>query len=169
MSQPRYPLRINVGFLINQPIGTSRDIHFDFSSLSLSPDFETNDFSGVVRINRMPQGLLFQGEFSANKEEQCGRCLTNFWQPLHAKFDELFAFSERTVSESGLILPDDANVNFEPLVRECLLLEVPINPVCKPECKGLCLECGADLNLAPCEHVAKGEEAGKQKLSSGIN
>lgn len=161
MSQPRYPLRINVGFLISQPIGTSRDIHFDFPSLSLSPDFETSDFSGVVRINRTPQGLLFEGNFGAKKEEQCVRCLTNFWLPLHVEFDELYAFSERTVSESELILPEDANVNLEPLVRECLLLEVPISPVCKPDCKGLCSECGADWNLALCEHVAKGEEVGK--------
>ena len=155
MTQPRHPLRINVGFLINQPIGTSRDIHFDFPSLNLPPDFETHDFSGVVRVNRTQQGMILQGNFKAKKVEQCARCLADFLQPLEASFDELYAFSYRTLGDSDAeqILPEDANVELEPLVREILLVEVPINPVCKPECKGLCPECGADLNLAPCEHV----------------
>lgn len=153
MSQPRYPLRINVGFLINQPIGTNREIHFDFPSLQLPPDVELNDFAGVLRINRTPQGLLFEGDFSAKKVEQCVRCLADFLQPLRTEFDELFAFSDRSVSDSGLILPEDANVDLGPLVREYLLLEVPISPLCKPDCKGLCTVCGADLNLTVCEHV----------------
>ena len=160
MSQPRYPLRINVGFLISQPIGTSRDIHLDFPSLSLPPDFEVIDFQGVVRINRTPQGLLFQGDFMAKESEQCVRCLTRLWQPLHGEFEELYAFSYRTASESELILPEDANVDMAPLVRELLLLDVPISPLCKPDCKGLCPECGADLNVSPCEHVLNRAESG---------
>jgi len=153
LSQPRYPLRINVGFLLNQPIGTSRDIHFDFPSLRLSPDLEMSDFSGMVRVSRTPQGLLFQGDFSGRTTAQCVRCLADFLQPLHAGFDELYAFSEKSTSESGLILPEDANVDLQPLVRDYLLLEVPISPLCKPDCKGLCVECGADLNVTICEHV----------------
>ncbi len=160
MIQPRYPLRINVGFLINQPIGTNRDIHFDFPSLSLPPDFDTTDFQGVVRISRTPQGLLFQAEFGAKKREECVRCLTHFWQPLHGEFDELYAFNYRTITESELLLPEDANVDLAPLVREFLLLDLPINPVCKPDCKGLCPECGADLNVSPCEHVLNKAESG---------
>jgi uncharacterized protein len=170
VSQPRYPLRINVGFLINQPIGTSRDIHFDFPSVSLPPDFDTIDFQGVVRINRTPQGLLFQGEFNAKEREQCVRCLTHFWQPLHGEFEELYAFNpakfsgtyggDKTDTESVSILPEDANVDLAPMAREFLLLDVPISPVCKPDCKGLCPECGADLNVSPCEHVLNHEQSG---------
>jgi uncharacterized protein len=170
VSQPRYPLRINVGFIINQPIGTSRDIHFDFPSLSLPPDFDMIDFQGVVRVNRTPQALLLQGNFKAKESEQCVRCLTRFWQPLHGEFEELYALvpprhggiyeKDNEDSESELILPDDANVDMAPLVRELLLLEVPISPLCKPDCKGLCPECGADLNGSPCEHVLNQAESG---------
>jgi uncharacterized protein len=153
VTQPHYPMRINVGFLINQSIGTYRDIHFDFPSLQLPPDFDLSDFSGVVRINRTPQGLIFEGDFSAKKVEQCVRCLADFLQPLRTEFDELYAFTERSVSDSGLILPEDANVDLAPLVREYLLLEVPISPLCRPDCKGLCPVCGAELNNTTCEHV----------------
>jgi uncharacterized protein len=151
--QPRFPLRFNAGFLLHQPIGTSRDVHFDFPELRLSADLELKDFTGLARVSRTPQGLLVQGEFSGKKGEECVRCLAEFDQPLSTSFNELFAFSHRSASESGLILPEDANIDLEPLVREYILIEVPINPICRPDCKGLCPVCGEDLNQITCEHV----------------
>jgi uncharacterized protein len=151
VNQTRYPLRVNVGFLVSQQIGTSRDIHFQFPELQVN-DLELKDFEGTARFSRTPQGILVQGSFSAKMSAECVRCLIEFQQPLHMKFNDLFAFKNKGVSESGLILPEDANVDLAPLVREYLLLELPINPICRPDCKGLCTICGADLNLEPCEH-----------------
>ncbi len=153
MKQPRFPLRINVGFLVHQPIGTSRDIHFEYPQLHIPPDFTVSEFAGVVRISRTPQGLLFQGEFRGNHQETCVRCLAEYIQTLQTSFSELYAFSERSTSESDLLVPEDGNIDLDPLVREYLLLEVPIRPLCKPDCKGLCVECGEDLNVRACEHV----------------
>jgi uncharacterized protein len=154
VTHPRYPLRINVGFLINQPIGTSRDIHFEFAELHLDTDFDVTGFSGIARISRTPQGLLVQGDFQAQVELECVRCLTEFGQHIHSTFNELYAFKYKGVTESGLLVPEDGNINLGPLVREYLLLEVPISPLCKSDCKGLCTVCGADLNVEPCEHQA---------------
>lgn len=152
MNQPRYPLRFNVGFLLNQPIGTSRDIHFEYPEVTLEPDLKMTEFSGVARIGRTPQGILVQGKFQGNAPAECVRCLSGFEQPLHAAFDELYAFDKRSVTESGLILPEDANIDLEPLVRDYLLIEVPISPICKPDCKGLCPICGQNLNEEPADH-----------------
>ncbi|HEY3344019.1 MAG TPA: DUF177 domain-containing protein [Anaerolineaceae bacterium] len=152
MSQLRNPLRLNVGFLVNQPIGTNREFHFEFPSIHLQPDLDLNKFAGVAKISRTPQGLLVQGQFQARVIAECVRCLTEFDQPLDMDFSELYAFSSRSVSESGLILPEDAHIDLEPLVREYLLIEIPISPLCRPDCKGLCAVCGADLNQEMCEH-----------------
>jgi uncharacterized protein len=148
VNQPRYPLRINVGFLLNQPIGTNRDIHFEYPQLSLKPDpdLQLSDFTGVARMGRTPQGILVQGEFQGQAPSECVRCLTGFEQPLHTTFSELFAFDQRSITDSGLILPEDANIDLEPLVREYLLVEYPISPLCTPDCKGLCPICGQNLN-----------------------
>ena len=154
MSQPRYPLRFNVGFLLNKPIGTYRDIHFEYPEINLSEDLVIQEFTGAARVSRTPQGLLVQGEFSGKTGEECVRCLENFLQPLTTSFSELYAFNYRSVSESGLILPEDANIDLGPLVREYLLIELPISPICRPDCKGLCPVCGEDLNQVTCEHVA---------------
>jgi uncharacterized protein len=152
VSDNRHPLRLNVGFLINQPIGSSRDFNFDFPHILLRPELELVDFNGVAKIGRTPQGLLVQGKFRGSISIECVRCLSDFQQPLEVNFSELYAFNKRTVSESGLILPEDAHIDLEPLVREYLLIEIPINPLCKTDCKGLCSFCGADLNQTACEH-----------------
>jgi DUF177 domain-containing protein len=145
-------LRINIGILLNQIIGYSRDFHFDIPEIELPPELVVIDFQGVARINRTPQGLLVNGEFTANIELECVRCLEKFLQPLKTVFDELYAFSEKTATDSGLILPSDGYVDLRPLVREYLLIEIPISPLCKPDCLGLCTVCGANKNHSACSH-----------------
>jgi uncharacterized protein len=56
------------------------------------------------------------------------------------------------VDETVLQLPDSAQIDFGPILREYALLEVPINPLHAPDCQGLCLECGQDLNVEDCGH-----------------
>jgi uncharacterized protein len=158
VNEPRNPLRVNVGFLLNQPIGTSRDIHFDYPKVTLKPDFMVTDFSGVARVGRTPQGILVQGEFQGTAPAECVRCLTEFQQPVHTTFDELYAFDKRSTTESGLILPEDANIDLEPLVRDYLLIEMPISPICMSDCKGLCPICGQNLNEESADHHHEEEE-----------
>jgi uncharacterized protein len=155
VSQPSHLLRFNVGFIVNQSIGYSREFFFEFPKIDLKTDFVLQKFSGVALITRTPQGLLIQGKFKAGQITQCVRCLNDFVQPLESDFSELYAFSPRSVSESGLILPDDANIDLEPIIREYLLVEVPINPLCRQDCNGLCTICGADLNETTCEHQSQ--------------
>lgn len=158
MNQPRYPLRVNVGFLVKAQIGTYRDIHFENPEIVLKPDLNLRDFSGTARVARTPQGILVQGTFQGDAPAECVRCLIDFDQPLQAKFDELYAFDHRSITESGLILPEDANIDLEPLVREYLLIEVPISPLCQSDCHGLCPICGENLNEENGEHDHPEEE-----------
>jgi uncharacterized protein len=151
---PRHPLRINVGFLIKAPLGYYRDIHFEYPEIKLEEDSYT-DFTGLVRVNRTPQGILAMCDFTASTIVECMRCLKDFTQPLHSEFNELFAFNNRSTDESDLLLNEDGNIDLEPIVREYLVLEVPISALCRQDCRGLCLECGEDLNLATCEHAVR--------------
>jgi uncharacterized protein len=145
-------LRINIGILLNQIVGYSRDFHFEIPELELPPELVVKDFKGLARISRTPQGLLVKGEFTATIELECVRCLEKYPQPLNAVFDELYAFSDRTATDSGLILPNDGYIDLQPLVREYLLIEIPIRPLCKPDCLGLCTVCGANKNYSLCSH-----------------
>ena len=152
MTTSRSPLRLNVGFLLNQPIGTYRDIRFETDQLQLAPDLIVNNLSGMVRISRTPVGLLMDADFTAYTPAECVRCLNPFIQPLKTIFQELYAFRSSPISDSGLVVPEDGNIDLAPLVNEYMQLEIPIKPLCRPDCKGLCVECGADLNTETCEH-----------------
>jgi uncharacterized protein len=105
-----------------------------------------------VQIGRTPQGLLVQGRFSGETNLECVRCLVPYWHHLDWNFTELYAFSRRSVTESGLILPEDANIDLEPLLREYAILELPISPLHKQDCAGLCPVCGQDRNIRDCGH-----------------
>ncbi len=152
MNLPRRALLINVGFLLNAPLGYSRDIHFEYPHFKVDDELILDEFVGLARVSRTPQGILVQCEFSGSIVAECGRCLNEFRLQLKTEFSDLYAFNNRSTTESDLILRDDANIDLEDLVREYLLIEEPISPVCRPDCRGLCTECGTDLNISTCEH-----------------
>jgi len=148
----RRPLRLNVGFLIKSPIGTRRDFIFDSEKMRLGEDLTVVRFTGTACFDRTQQGLLLQGEFGAAADLECVRCLETFSQSLKWSFSDLYAFDKRNITDSGLLVPEDAQIDLEPLLREYALLEFPISPVCRPDCKGLCPVCGENQNQTDCGH-----------------
>jgi uncharacterized protein len=148
----RRPLRLNIGFLINATIGTSRDFDFDYENMRLGDDFTVREFFGTARFSRTPQGFLLQGDFKAKTDLECVRCLDVHSQFLNWSLTELYAFNQSNMTESGLLVPEEGQIDLEPLMREYALLEIPISPVCKPDCKGLCPVCGENLNEIDCGH-----------------
>ncbi len=99
-----------------------------------------------------------QVKLHAMIETECVRCLDPFDQPLNTDFSELYAFTNRSTTESNLILPEDGHINLEPILRDYMLLDVPISPLCQPDCKGLCSVCGENLNRAQCGHLTQPED-----------
>ena len=146
------PFRLNVGLLIHQSVGSSRDFVFEIPQLQLDSDLELRELSGLARVTRTAQGLLVQVKMHATLRTECVRCLTDFQQPLSTDFTELYAFSRKSVTDSELILPEDAHINLKPLIREYMMLDIPIKPLCSPDCKGLCPVCGENLNENVCNH-----------------
>lgn len=163
MPNPRKPFRINVGFIIHEETGYSHEIPFELDEVKLD-DVELQNFEGSVIIGRTPQGLIVQGKFSADTKLECVRCLEEFRQPLEWETTELYAFNKKSMSESELLVPDDAHIDLAPLIREYALLEVPISPLHDPDCKGLCVVCGQDLNIRDCGHRQDQDDSPFAKL-----
>jgi uncharacterized protein len=147
-------LRINIGFLINQTVGTNREFTYNLPELIVDDeeDLKFTDVVGSTLISRAQQGLLIQGDFSAVISSTCVRCLTDFNLPLQTSFSELYAFKEDYTTESGLLVPDNGYIDLKPLLTEYLLVEIPIKPICTENCAGLCPICGCNLNTTNCEH-----------------
>lgn len=148
---PRKPLRLNVGFLISSEAGYSHTIPIEEEKIKVAEDLTLYGFNGDVHISRTPQGLLLTANFATRLDVECVRCLNTFEHTVCWEMIEMFAFHPKVDSEE-IQLPEDAQIDLAPLVRDYALTEVPINPVCKPDCKGLCPTCGQDLNKADCGH-----------------
>ena len=117
MPNPRRPFRLNVGFIIHEEVGSSHGFPFEFDEIRIAADLELHNFSGTANIGRTPQGLLVTGDFSGETTLECVRCLRAFSQPLAWDMTELYAFKEKSLSESGLLVPEDAQIDLQPLIR----------------------------------------------------
>ena len=92
-------------------------------------------------------------------ELTCSRCLEPFRMPVHAPFDlryhpatEMSKEAEREVEEEdlGTSYYRDEQIDLNELLREQFYLALPMKPLCREDCKGLCAQCGANLNTGSC-------------------
>jgi uncharacterized protein len=145
-------LHLNVGFVAQESIGYSREFLFERSTLFLEPDLLLHDFKGKITASRTSEGLLFQGEFRAISGVNCVRCLVDYDQILETEYTELYVFESHVQADTELVYPEDGHIDLGPVIREYMLIEMPINSVCREDCKGLCFECGNNLNDSDCKH-----------------
>jgi uncharacterized protein len=116
-------------------------------------------FTGKAEIWNAGDRMLVKASLSGEATVSCSRCLTEFNVPLKVKFDEEFVRGEPSDSEDDEeIEGSERTVTYysgdeidltDPL-RENVLLEIPMQPVCTSDCKGLCSTCGTNLNEGPC-------------------
>lgn len=142
-------MRLNVGFILKENVGYSRKLEFEAPLLELADDLDLTNFSGQARLTRTTQGLYVQGRFTGEQPAECVRCLTDFDQPLKAQIDQLYEFpptpkAEFVVAETGFL-------DLAPFLREEFLLSAPMRPLCRPDCKGLCPNCGQNWNEGQCD------------------
>lgn len=152
MNTSQQYFQLNVGFVAQQGAGYSREFPFELDHIQLETDLTLYDLTGKITISRTSEGLLTQVILHASTDAVCGRCLEDFSQLLDTEFAELYTFASHAKPDTEFIFPENGIIDLTPLVREYMLLEIPINPICNPECKGLCPECGSNLNLGTCGH-----------------
>lgn len=151
MTAQKHPLRLNVGFIVAEQNGYSREFPIEFPEVRLQ-DLELRDLNGSVTVTRSKQGLLVEVELTAKTTTECMRCLEPFELELSPEFTELYAFSKSPDNDSVLKYPETGIIDLGPLVREYMLLEFPIKPLCEPDCLGLCPVCGENQNDHVCAH-----------------
>jgi uncharacterized protein len=117
----------------------------------------------VIHEHRGPKEIVpdirLKGKYSGRFEVPCARCIEPVEIPLSAEFDLIFrpvgvdgGSAERSISapetEIGYYQKD--SLSLEDVLREQVLLSLPVRTLCKPDCKGLCPRCGANRNTQPC-------------------
>lgn len=87
-----------------------------------------------VRLESVHEGVLASVEVSAVADGECSRCLREISLPVDVEFQELFAYSSDEAFDYEV---HDDHVDLEPLVRDAVVLSLPFQPVCRPDCPGL--------------------------------
>jgi uncharacterized protein len=102
-----------------------------------------------LELESLSDGIVVTGQVSAPWEAACRRCLGPARGRLDVTVRELY--QPRPESDEAFTIEGDV-LDLEPLVREAVLLELPLAPLCRPDCAGLCPECGVDRNETDCGH-----------------
>jgi uncharacterized protein len=146
------PLRLNVGFLLNKDVGFSRNFDFEHPAAQLGDDFFVLNLRGGLRFTRTSEGIFVNGRLTAASPSECVRCLEEFEQPLAIKLEDLFVYPPQHADANDLVVPESGFLDLRPLLREYFMLALPLQGLCKPDCHGLCGECGNNLNEQTCDH-----------------
>jgi uncharacterized protein len=99
-----------------------------------------------VRLESVHEGILASVQVSAEAVGECSRCLTDITLPVDVEFQELFAYSSDEAFDYEV---HDDHVDLEPLIRDTVVLSLPFQPVCRPDCPGLDPETGERLADVP--------------------
>jgi uncharacterized protein len=151
----------NVSQLLQEPIGAERTYRVEGTVAAADDEDAPVEVRGGVRLLRTNRGLLAYGELDARARDACSRCLRPVETPVHLTLEEEFLPTVDVTTGQPLPRPaDDAGAYFEidahhhvdltEAVRQALVMNEPMRPLCRPECAGLCSQCGADLNEGPC-------------------
>jgi uncharacterized protein len=146
---------INVRELIGRP-GTSRSLESRLPApTDLSDEIVRIQPELTLRgvIESVVEGLLVRATITAPVRVACVRCLTERDEMVQATVVELFSAPRTTddpAVDAGYEIVEHT-IDVDTLLRDALAAAVPSNPLCRPDCAGLCPTCGADLNVAPCD------------------
>jgi len=160
-------LRHNVATLLREAIGATREYEIDDAVLVDEEAPRQERVAGTVTFLRTNDGVLVSAHLEGAEHEPCSRCLTDVTVPVRIDFEEEFFPSVDLRTGAPVPKPEDPEafridaehtLDLEEAIRQWWTGSVPMQPLCRPDCRGLCSRCGQDLNLGPCACQPEGDE-----------
>ena len=151
-------MNYNVAQLLKEPVGSHRS--FSLGEPLVDPDPLAQRVAGSGRMVRTHQGIWVQANITVTVAQDCSRCLTDFNRPLGVELDEEY-LPQRDVKTgrrlaspedwSGLYIGDDHVLGLSEAIRQSAISTLPLKPLCRPDCHGICDRCGMDRNQSECD------------------
>ena len=156
---PRQPLVVDTRELGRRP-GSMREVHFPAPApeglgvalIGVPPGAEL-DLD--LRLESVMEGVLVSGVATMPLTGECGRCLETVSDTLSVDLQELFAYPESDAGDDDeeIARMEGDLLDLEPVLRDAVVLALPLTPLCRPDCAGLCAECGERLDDLPEDHA----------------
>jgi len=109
-----------------------------------------------LRFEAVTEGVLVTGSAVAPLSGECSRCLDPLTSSIEVSFQELYRYlrdpDEDDVDGEDRYLDGEDRTDLEPAFRDAVVLALPLSPLCRDDCPGLCVECGAKLADAGPDH-----------------
>lgn len=151
-------MKYNVAQLLKEAIGSHRN--FDIEENICDADHPVEHVRGSVEMVRTHQGIWLRARLAVRVPQDCSRCLDAFSRTHSIELDEEF-FPEIDVNTGArVLLPDDSealyinsdhSLDLAEATRQATLAALPLKPLCKPECVGICDRCGLNRNQGSCD------------------
>jgi uncharacterized protein len=158
---PRRPLVLDVRELGRRPgsmrpvrrtVPAPADLGVELARIAEGAPLELD-----LRLESVVEGVLVSGTVTAPVTGECARCLGPVEDRVSVDVQELFAYPDSVTDETAdsdevsHLVGDQ--LDLEPVVRDALVLALPLSPLCREDCRGLCPTCGETLNELPADHT----------------
>ena len=152
-------MRFHVAQLLKEGIGATRTYELHEAGAEVADDGSRGLVEGSVALLRTKSGILVRATLRLRCPDACSRCLVPVEVPLGLHIEEEYLPTVDILTgavrpdrqEPGAFLIDDQHVlDLAEAVRQYRLLASPMQPLCRPDCAGLCPVCGQNLNESPC-------------------
>ncbi len=156
-------MRYNVAQLLKGQTGAFRQYDLEADIRNLDPEVEpVRPLTGSVTLMRTSQGILVTGHMETRLRTECRRCLepceVDVEFELEEEFYPVLRIAEAPVDdvpdedkEAELLIDEHHILDLSEVVRQALWLATPMEALCRPNCAGLCPECGGNRNLGECQ------------------
>jgi uncharacterized protein len=154
-------MRFNVAQLLKEPTGATRHYELDEDITKLDPAIEPRThLTGKVTFIHSSNGILAIAHLSTVVRLTCDRCLEPFDWPVSFELEETFhplidihtgVRLPIVPGEEELAMDEHHVIDLTEVVRQGLLVALPMHPLCRSDCAGLCPQCGHNLNEGSCD------------------
>jgi uncharacterized protein len=144
-------LRKRAGTRVTRKVTVAPDALADIADVSVVKPLEAE-----IEAWSTGEGVVVKVAAIGEAELQCSRCLESYRMPVNLVVEQEFRDDVRNDDadeddeDDALPFPADGLIDIAELVREAFLLEMPMKPLCSPDCRGLCPVCGQNLNRGTC-------------------
>ena len=145
---------------LNIEKGSSQSFAFEETSVGDLPGVTLLEpVTGQFVLSNLGIGYQFSGSFSARVSQLCVRCLDPVVEDVEFDVNETYLLNgEDDPDQEDMFALESDVLDVSDVVRQHLLIETTEFPLCEEDCRGLCPECGANLNLTVCPHQKSLEE-----------
>jgi uncharacterized protein len=102
-----------------------------------------------LRLESVVEGVLVTGTAVVRLQGNCARCLDEISSTEEVDIQELFCYPGKETDDPEALHIEGELIDLEPVLRDAVVLDLPFTPLCRPDCAGLCPDCGANLNRDP--------------------